>query len=310
MSSDHARLLGLTAAAHTPFAADGSLDLAVVERQAEHLARSGVAAVFVGGTTGESHSLTADERLRLARRWVDATRAGGPRVVVHVGANCLDDSRALAGDAEQAGASAISALAPSYFKPRSLEALVAWCEAIAAAAPALPFYFYDIPALTGVHLGMPEFLDAARSRIPNLAGIKFTNSDLMAYQLCLRADDAKWDVPFGCDEYLLAALALGARGAVGSSYNFAAPIYLRLIEAFERGDLEQARVEQFRSVRLIRLLASFGYMAAAKAVMRRIGLDVGPPRPPHDRLTAEQESRLFAELDRLEPEARPTATLN
>ena len=70
-------------------------------------------------------------------------------------------------------------------------------------------------------------------------------------------------MPFGCDEFLLAALALGAKGAVGSSFNFAAPIYLRLIAAFERGDLVTAREEQFRSVQIIQLLASYGYMGAA-----------------------------------------------
>jgi N-acetylneuraminate lyase len=64
---------------------------------------------------------------------------------------------------------------------------------------------------------MPEFLAQARDRIPTLAGIKFTNSDLMAYQLCLHADGGRFDVPYGTDEWLLAALALGAQGAVGSS---------------------------------------------------------------------------------------------
>ena len=77
--------------------------------------------------------------------------------------------------------------------------------------------------------------------------------DLMAYQLCLRAGDGAFDVPYGVDEWLLAALALGARGAVGSTYNFAAPLYRRMLRAFAGSDLVTAREEQLRSVRLVRL---------------------------------------------------------
>lgn len=254
----HASLTGLTAATHTPFHADGSLNLAVVELQAEHMLANKVHSIFIAGSTGESHSLALTERQALTQRWLEVVRNTSLRVIVHVGSNCLSDAKVLAAQAQQLGAVAISALAPSYFKPRSLEALVVCSAEIAAAAPEMPFYFYDIPVLTNVSFSMPDFLAQAQERIPTFAGIKFTNTDLMAYQLCLRADSGKWDVPFGCDEFMLAALALGAKGAVGSSFNFAAPIYLRLIAAFERGDLVTAREEQFRSVQIIQLLASYG----------------------------------------------------
>lgn len=294
------QLHGLVAATHTPFHADGSLNLAVVEQQAAHLLARQVTTVFIGGSTGESHSLSLSERQALSQRWSEVVRGTSLRVVVHVGSNCLTDAKTLAAQAQQLGAVAISALAPSYFKPRSLEALVACAADIASAAPQTPFYFYDIPVLTGVNFSMPDFLTQARDRIPTLAGIKFTNPDMMAYQLCLRAESGRWDVPFGCDEFLLAALALGAKGAVGSSFNFAAPIYHRLIAAFERGDLATAREEQFRSVLLIQLLASYGYMGAAKAVMGMLGVPVGPARLPNGSLSAEQVTALRGKLDALD----------
>ena len=292
-------LTGLVAAVHTPFRPDGSLHLDVVEAQAAHLRAHGIDLVFVGGSTGESHSLSLEERRALARRWAEVARGSGQGVVVHVGANCLADSRALAAQAEELGAVAISALAPSYFKPRDTDALVACCADVAASAPRTPFYFYDIPALTGVSLSMPDFLERAEGRIPTLAGIKFTSPDLMAYQLCLRAADGAFDVPFGVDEWLLAALALGARGAVGSTYNFAAPVYRRMMRAFAAGDLETAREEQLRSARLVRLLASYGYMGAAKTVMAMLGVDVGPPRLPNPGLSAGQAAELRGRLESL-----------
>ena len=258
---------------------------------------NGVTTVFICGSTGESHSLSLSERLALATRWFEVARGTPTRVVVHVGSNCLSDAKALASQAQGLGAVAISALAPSYFKPRSVDALIDCAAEIASAAPQTPFYFYDIPVLTGVQFSMPEFLEKAQDRLPTLAGIKFTNPDLMAFQLCLQADDRRWDIPFGCDEFLLAALALGAKGAVGSSFNFAAPIYHRVMAAFENRDMATTRDEQFRSVRLIQLLASFGYMGAAKAVMSMLGVPVGPARLPNGNLSAEQVAQLRRQLE-------------
>lgn len=294
------RLLdGLVAATHTPFAGDGSLALEVVPRQAEHLLAQGVTKVFIGGSTGESLSLTVDERLALAERWSDVVRGSDLRLIVHVGANCLPDARVLAAQAERLGAAAISAVAPSYFKPRSVAVLVDSMVAIAAAAPGTPFYYYDIPQLTGIAGWLPDVLDLAARRIPTLAGIKFSGPDLVSYQYCLRADDARWDMPYGMDECLLAALAVGATGAIGSSYNFAAPISLRLWRAFAAGDLVTARLEQWRSVQVIRLLADFGYMGAAKAVMELLGVPVGQPRLPNAPLADEQRRELRTRLESL-----------
>lgn len=287
----------LVAATHTPFHADGALNLAVVETQAAHMIKNSVTTVFIGGSTGESHSLTLDERRKLAERWFEVIKGTSLKVVVHVGSNCLADCRTLAAQAQQLGAVAISSLAPSYFKPKDVSTLVACAADIASAAPETPFYFYDIPVLTGVNLSMPDFLKQAPEKIPTLSGLKFTNPDLMAYQCCLHADGGAWDIPWGLDEIMLGALAMGARGAVGSSFNFAAPVYQRLIKAFHAGDMKTAREEQFKSVRLIQLLASYGYMGAAKATMKMLGVDVGPARLPNGSLTAARATKLEGELE-------------
>jgi N-acetylneuraminate lyase len=293
------RLIGLVAATHTPFRADGSLNLQVVEAQAGHLIRNHIHRVFIGGSTGESHSLALQERLELAQRWTEVARGTPLKVLVHVGSNCLGDAQALAAQASRLGVVAISALAPSYFKPRTLATLVEWCAQIAAAAPETPFYYYDIPTVTGVHFSMPEFLVQAADRIPTLAGIKFTNYDLMNYQLCLRLDDGAFDIAWGADEALLAALSLGAQGAIGTSYNLVAPLYHRLLRSFAAGDLAAARQEQFRVVQLIQLFAGYGILAATKVVMQMLGVDVGPARLPHGNPTADQKSKLREELEKL-----------
>jgi N-acetylneuraminate lyase len=293
------RITGLVAATHTPFHADGSLNLAIVEKQASHLQTTGVSHAFIGGTTGESSSLTLEERRALAVRWFEVTRGAELKVIVHVGSNCLADSRNLTEQAQELGAVAVSALAPSYFKPGNVATLVESMAQIASAAPELPFYYYEIPTMTGLTLSPSEFLAQAADRIPNLAGIKFTSSNLMEYQLCRASHDGCFDIPFGFDEMMLGALALGATGAVGSSFNFAAPIYNRLIAAFQSGDLIAAREQQMRSVCTIQKLAARGYMGAAKATMKMLGVDVGPARLPCGNLDEAQTQALRSELEQM-----------
>lgn len=290
------KLHGLTSAAHTPFTADGALDLTAIEKQAEHFLTSKVNAAFIAGSTGESHSLTFDERRRLAQRWIEVTRGTKLKVVVHVGSNCLADARELAAHAQKIGAAAVSALAPSYFKPRGVDGLIDCCKHIASAAPDLPFYFYDIPVLTGVSLSMPDFLAHGRKKISNLAGVKWTNPDLFSYQIC-RQVPGGFDLPWGNDEYLLAALALGATGAVGSTYCFAAPIYHRLMKAFAVGNLASARKEQLRSCQIVQTLAGYGYLGASKAVLKMVGVDVGPARLPNTNLSKRQTVELRGQLE-------------
>src|SRR5207248_5892679 len=110
----------------TPFDARGELNLGAVEPHAAALARENVAGVFVGGTTGEFSSLTFEERLALAARWSALVKGTSLRLVVHVGANCLADAKHLAAHAQALGAAAIAAVAPSYFKPKSLDVLIQW----------------------------------------------------------------------------------------------------------------------------------------------------------------------------------------
>jgi N-acetylneuraminate lyase len=292
-------LTGLIAATHTPFHKDGSLNLAAVETQAAHLLANDVNTVFIAGTTGEGHLLTSDERKALAARWMDVARGSAMRVIVHVGHASVAEAAALAAHAQSTGALAVAALAPNYFKPRTPALLAAACAEIAAAAPRLPFYYYDIPAWTGVSLPMAQFLQEAAPRIPNLAGIKYTNTDLAQFQSCIHFADGRFDILLGTDESLLAGLVLGAQGAVGSTYNFAAPIYHRLMADWEKDDLASARWEQFRSVQLVNALAPRGYMGAAKAVMAMLGVDVGPARLPNDNLDAAQVAALRRDLEQL-----------
>lgn len=297
---------GLVAAAFTPMLPDGHINLEMIVPLAQHLQQSGLAGVFVCGTTGEGLSLTLTERLDVAEAW---TRASSPRlrVIVHVGDNSIEACRAMARHAQEHGAWGVACMAPSFFRPGCVSGLVDFCARVAAAAPDLPFYYYHLPAMTGVQVPMLDFLLAAEARIPNLAGIKFTSEDLMDYARCAAFDGGRYDLLFGRDEILLAGLALGARGAIGSTYNFAAALYQRILSAWARGDLSLALQEQQRSMEMVAALReSCPVLVGGKAAMKMIGLDCGSMRPPLRSLTPVQYDRLrnnLASLGVLSPNA-------
>jgi N-acetylneuraminate lyase len=288
-------LSGLIPACHTPFHRDGRLNLNVVQEQADLFKESGLRSVFVAGTTGEFASLKVEERKALCERWLDVA-GDSMQIAVHVGHNSQADAIGLAAHARESGASAIAVMAPSYFKPATVDDLIEFCLPIAAEAEPLPVYYYHIPSMTNVRLSPSEFLREAGQRIPNLRGLKFSHDDLVELQSCIAADKGTFDVLFGCDEALIAGLSLGVRGAVGSTYNFAARHYQRLIRAFESGDLLAARAAQLEAAEMIKILYEFGFMAASKAVMSLLGVNCGPVRPPLRNLTASQLDALAGKL--------------
>lgn len=278
--------------------ADGSVNPGTIDELFRMLVANGVRGAFVCGTTGESMSLTVQERLQVAERW-RALAEGDFVLIVHVGHNCLADCRELAAHAQQIGAHGIAAMAPSFFRPSCAEDLVSFCAEVAAAAPGLPFYYYHMPAVTGVTIPVADFLEAAAGRMPTLAGVKFTYEDLMDFGRSLVVGEGRFDMLFGRDEILLCALALGARGAIGTTYNFAAPLYRRIMDAYEAGDMAAAQKEQSRAREMVAVLSRSGGLAAVKPIMKMMGLDCGPPRLPLRRLGESECEKLRAELERI-----------
>ena len=125
---------------------------------------------------------------------------------------------------------------------------------------------------------MPEFLERAGDRIGNLAGMKFTDPTLDEFQQCLAWRSGEGMHFWGVDQMFLAAWSVGARAAIGSSYNIAAPLYQRIAKAFESGDLETCRELQLRGIELIRLLSRCSFFSGLKAVLEREGIPMGSSR--------------------------------
>ncbi|GAB4456618.1 MAG: dihydrodipicolinate synthase family protein [Armatimonadaceae bacterium] len=289
---------GLVAAPYTPFSADGSLNLSVVEKQVAHLGSIGVKGAFVCGTTGEGLSQTVEERKQVAVQWREIADSDFT-LIVHTGSLCLSEAQELGRHAQEIGANGFAAIAPCFYRPATLDDLVEWCIKVASAAPELPFLYYHIPTWTYVDFPMAEFLPRAAERIPNFGGIKFTHHDVADYAATVQASGGSHALFFGQDEILLQALKVGGVAAVGSTYNYGAPIYHRVIAAYQSSNLIEAEAAQQQSADFVAVMQRHGGLPANKAIMRLCGVDCGPVRPPLRSRTPTEESALRTDLETL-----------
>jgi len=288
----------LIAAAYAPMNSDSQLNIGVVNDYASYLMRNNIRGVFVNGSTGDFTSLTIQERKELTLAW-SAQRKDNFYVIDHVGSPSLKVAKELASYASDK-VDAISVLAPYYFKLNNINKLVEYCKEVALSAPNLPFYYYHIPILSGANFNMHQFLELAEKEIPNLAGVKFTNNNLIDYLHSKNYKNGKFNILFGFDEMFLSSLPVGATGWVGSTYNHLAPLYYRVKELFENGDLEEARELQSKAIRFVEILDSYGgFNGAGKGFMRILGIDCGPSRFPHVTLSDEIYQEIIIKLKEL-----------
>jgi N-acetylneuraminate lyase len=293
-------LQGLIAAPFTPMFQDGSLNTAIIPSYYQFLKNNGITGAFICGSTGEGVSLTASEKKQMAAAWGACTKKDKDfKVMMFLGGTCIADCKELAVYAQQCGLYAVSFTAPFYFKPANAEMLAKACMEVAAAVPDMPFYYYHIPVLTGVNIAMYDLLQAVDGKIANFAGVKYTHEDFMDFLSCQSFQHDKYDMLWGRDENILSALALGAKGSVGSTFNYAAPLYYDLIAAFNNNDLVKAQKLQQLSIDMIRLLGKYGGIATGKAYMKLVDIDCGEFRLPVKNMDSRQFDLFKADVEQL-----------
>jgi len=305
----NAHLTGLIAAPFTPMHADGSINSALIPSYYAFLKQNGVTGAFICGSTGEGVSLTMPEKKEVAEAWAQSTKNDPDfKVMMFLGGTCITDCIDLAKHAREIGLYAVSFTSPFYFKPANIEMLAQCCISIAEQVPNMPFYYYHIPVLTGVGFSMFELVKALDGRLPNFAGIKYTHEDFMDFQSCLNYKNGKYDMLWGRDENMLSALAVGAKGAVGSTFNYAAPLYYEIIDAFNSNEMEKASQLQQKSIDMIRLLGKYGGISVGKSYMKLVDMDCGAFRLPIKNMTVEQFEEFKYDVEALGFEAFRSVT--
>ena len=260
----------------TPFDSDGRLDLPAAADLARWLVAHGSDGLVVAGSTGETTALTDAEKVDLWRAVVEAVTVP---VVAGAPTAGTDHSVELTRAAEDAGAAGILAVTPYYSRPPQA-GLEAHFRAVAAATR-LPVLVYDIPIRSGRKVAH-EVLVRLAHEVRNIVGVKDASGDPTATARLVADVPAAFDVYSGEDVLTLALLAVGAKGAISVESHWAGSLVGRMIEAFGRGDVEEAR--RINS----RLIPSHTFQSGdltpnpvpAKTMMRVLGLPVGQCRLP------------------------------
>ncbi len=271
----------LISAAFTPLKDNGNaINFNKIGIYYKTLKANGVKGTMICGTTGEGYSLSTEERIELAREW-NSVIEDDFELMVHVGHNSITEIKKLVESFVSLNSSAIVLSPPIFFKPADIENLIDFLSECIGNTKSNNFYYYHIPSMTGVEFPMTQFLNRITQRGVNLKGIKYTHEDILEYSDNIKNGNQHFDMIFGRDELLFEALKVGAISALGSTYNFMAPIFMKLIESFKKGDMEQAVHIDREINEIIDVLINFGGgVIAGKAMMQFTGLDLGPVRLP------------------------------
>lgn len=257
----------------TPFTESGDIDIAAGRELAAYLVDKGLDSLVLAGTTGESPTTTAAEKLELLKA-VREEVGDRAKLIAGVGTNNTRTSVELAEAAASAGADGLLVVTPYYSKP-SQEGLLAHFGAIAAATE-VPICLYDIPGRSGI----PIESDTMRrlSELPTILAVKDAKGDLVAATSLIKETGLAWYS--GDDPLNLVWLALGGSGFI-SVIGHAAPTALReLYTSFEEGDLVRAREINAKLSPLVAAQGRLGGVSLAKSALRLQGINVGDPRLP------------------------------
>jgi len=260
----------------TPFDAAGAVDHDVAQRLARHLVAEGNDGLVVCGTTGESPTLSDDEKLGMFAAVVEAVDV--PVIAGTVGYNTAH-SIDLSQQAAKLGVDGILSLCPFYSRP-SQAGIEAHFRAIADACD-LPQLIYDIPIRTGRKVSTEVLVRLARD-VPNIVGVKDAAASPAETARLIAATPDDFELYSGDDALTLPFLSVGAVGVIGVATHWTAPDHVAMFDAWTAGDIVGAQ----RANR--RMLESFTFETGdlapnpipTKAMMRTLGFPVGECRLP------------------------------
>jgi len=272
-------------------------DHVTIEGLVTRLSDTGIAGLFILGTTGEGTLLSPEDRKRFAESVV--TRAGRLPVIVHTGHDRTEVAYDLSRHAAKIGAAGVAAAPPCRYRFTAEELQAHYLE-IASAAGDLPFFLYDIPATTGNPLSA-SLLTALRTAAANVVGAKISRGDWEAWEGYLDVAE-EFTLLVGKDEMGFPLLLLGGSGLVSSCANIFPELYVALYHAAMNGDIALGRKIQELITELCRVTRR-GHVPTIKRALSIMGQEVGDPLPPLRPLPPAENSGLSAQLTAIQTKA-------
>ncbi|MDN5687109.1 MAG: dihydrodipicolinate synthase family protein [Brachybacterium sp.] len=285
---------GILPALLTAYEEDGRVSSQRTRTLVTQLDAAGVDGYFVSGTSGEYYLLSTEERLLVLE--TVAEEAPGREIIFQVAASDQRAVRELALRAADHGATALSASIPLYYGYGD-DSLARYFRDVREHSD-LPLLAYTIPGSTGRPLGADLLTGLAEEGV--IQGLKYTSSDLAILARLRARLGEDFTILLGSDDLLLAAMAQGANGGIGATFNLAPALYVALYRAVRSGDLAEARRLQQIAVRLLDALADGEVYPVLKSAMRSRGLDVGQARFPMARHDPAADARVAEALGRID----------
>ncbi len=279
----------------TPFKEDGSVNYAVAEQLAVHLADRGSDGIVVCGTTGESPALTWEEEYNLFQV-VQKAVAGKAQVIAGTGSNSTSEAIAATQKAAKLGLDGSLQVVPYYNKPPQ-EGLYRHFKAIASSVPELPIMVYNIPGRSSVNL-LPETV-ARLAEIPNIVAVKEASGNLDQASQIRRITPPEFQIYSGDDSLTLPMLAVGATGVVSVASHIVGEQLQQMIQAFEAGQVQVATQIHLQLFDLFKALFLTTNPIPVKALLELQGWNVGVPRLPLCEASEEIVKKLKDELSKL-----------
>ncbi|EPR26959.1 Dihydrodipicolinate synthase [Geobacillus sp. WSUCF1] len=278
----------------TPFDRKGNLDLAKTTELVNYLLDNGTDALVVAGTTGESPTLTTEEKIALFRHVVSVVNGRAP-VIAGTGTNDTRASIELTKKAEEAGVDAVMLVAPYYNKPNQ-EGLYQHFKAIAEST-SLPVMLYNVPGRTSVSLA-PETV-IRLSEVPNIVAVKEAGGNLDAMAEIIERTPDDFLLYSGDDSLTLPVLAIGGNGVVSVASHIIGNEMQEMIRSFLAGDHQKAAALHRKWLPLMKGLFAAPSPVPVKTALQLRGLDVGSVRLPLVPLAEQERKELSRLLDAL-----------
>ncbi|UFJ42185.1 4-hydroxy-tetrahydrodipicolinate synthase [Brevibacillus humidisoli] len=287
-----ARFGRLVTAMVTPFDDALQIDLEKTERLIDHLLHTGTTALVVSGTTGESPTLSQEEKLTLLQHVVRYTNGRCP-VIVGTGSNQTKGSIELTQEAEKVGADAIMLVTPYYNRP-SQEGLYQHFKAVAEST-SLPVMLYNVPGRTSVNMTAETTLRLAE--IPNVVCVKEASGNLSQMAKIIEHAPEGFELYSGDDAITLPVLSIGGVGVVSVASHVVGSEMKDMIEAFTKGDHSQAASLHRKLLPVFEGLFAFPSPTPVKAGLEKQGVPVGGVRLPLIELNEQERDFIYSLLD-------------
>lgn len=273
---------GIYVASITPFTADDQINTTALETLMNRNLSEGAAGFFIGGSSAECFLLSHEERIRIFE--IAAGFQKRTSLIAHIGSLSTKEAISFGLAARDMGYESISATPPFYYGYNSRDICSYYYDI--ARAVGMPVIVYNFPGNTKVdfNLADPNYRELFTSSA--IAGVKHTNQ--VVYQLeRFRELNPSLKIFNGFDETMIAGMALGADGSIGSTFNCMLPHYLKVYHAFLAGDIQGAQKLQHKANNIMEALCHAGLIPAVKYVLNRQGIEAGEPRRPFRPLSPE-----------------------